>query len=841
MSVEFVIKRNNERQAFNFEKINERIDLLNRVPYPLSCNPAFVTSRLRDEGIENGITTTELDNRMSKFASELYEIDTDYLVLASRIAISNHQKNTTDCFSDCIRICYLNKKKNGKNAPRINKILYKFVQLHKNAINHMVDYTRDFTLSYSAFTTLMKNYLIKRSTDEVITRPQDFVIERPQDMWMRVACAIHMNRDNIADTSVLEQIKETYDALSLGYIMHASPTLFNAGTWCEQYLSCFLLYAGDSMEDIAKVKGDMMKISKYAGGVGFTWDLRSSGSEVATTNGRSDGPIPFLRSVEADMKATNQGGKRKGSAANYMEITHPDFIDWVRLRLPDNKNGIHDLFYGVCVSDVFMKHVKDDQLWYFIDPSDHPHLANLYGEAYTNEYLRIVSSGATRGEPIMARKLWLEILRMQCESGAPYILFRDAANKKSNQKNIGTIRTSNLCIEILEYSSKDEYACCALGTVCLPKFVRKCQDNADLARIGSNGKHYIDYEAIAKYAGVLTRNLTKINKINFYPLPETERSQRRHMPLGIGAQGLADMFQIMDYPFTSNEARLENRRVYESIYYGCLRASCDIAQLEGAYETFLGDPLNNPENPNVPSPFSQGILQYDMWGLNENDLKKNWNDTVYWPWSELKQDIVKYGVKNSLLTAQPPTATTSLIQGNNEAHEPYTSNMYVRTTLTGQNAIINNNLVQKLKSLGLWNRNIREQIIINRGSVQNIAEIPEDVKNVYKTAFELDPVHLIEMDAERGVFIDQTQSSNRFVLKPDASLLFRMYYKAWRLGLKTCCYYLRTQSRSQAAQFTYGKKNTEDQSSQSSQVDQAIEEMTCEMKRVNGVMCYSCQ
>jgi ribonucleoside-diphosphate reductase alpha subunit len=839
MSEKFVKKRNGSLQAVDFAKIDERLNMLNSRPYQLRCNASFVSQKVQEEVI-NQVDTKTLDEYASKVAAEMGSYDPDYMVLATRIAVSNHQKSTSDCFSNTMSYCYRNRQLNGVYAPRINAKLYKFVQLHKNRINTMVDYNRDYHFTYFGFTTLMDRYLLKRSGPEklVEARPQDYAIERPQDMWMRVACAIHMNRDHLEDESVLAEVQETYDLLSLGKIMHATPTLYNLGTLCEQALSCFLMGGADSIEGIGKLKSDMIMISKYSGGIGFWWDLRSTGSEIIGTNGRSNGPVPFLRAVAADMQATNQGGKRPGSAANYIEPTHPDFMHWIKLKRSSEVDNIASLFYAVWMPDEFMRRCDSDDLWYFVDPNDSPLLYTLYGAAYETEYARIIAAKEYKLAPIKARAIMKEICITQRETGTPYIVFKDAANEKTNQKNIGTIKSSNLCAEILEYSSAEEYACCCVSTLCLSKFVVPCtcykiikhegltrsmstpELSSQIAHVqGCNGTHRVDYDDLARCAGVVVRNLNKIIDLNFYPVPEARRSNLRHRPLAIGCQALADMFCELKYPFTSPEAVAENKRVFETIYYGAMRASNELAIRDGPYQTFLGDPLNNPNNPEMPSPFSQGIFQFDMW--------PNVKLMGRWDWTALKASVRRYGVRNSLLTSLPPTASTSHIQGNNECHEPFTDNIYVRKTLSGENMIINTHLTKILIERNLWTADVKAALIEHRGSIQNIAEIPQDIKDLFKTVWELNINKLIDMDADRAPFVDQTMSSNRFMLNPSERKLIRMHMHCWRRGLKTGMYYLRSQSASKAKQSSESVKK--------------VEPEVCRIRRENGVICYSCQ
>lgn len=1212
----YVTKRDGSQEIVDLTKIDARLNYLCSKPYQLKANASYVAQTVRDQ-VVNGIETRALDEYAMKVCANLAAFNPEYLKLAARIAVDNHQKNTNDCFSGCVETCFRNKKIVGKkkrsvNAPRVNARFYKFVQIHKAKLNAMIDYDRDFDFTYFGFTTLIDRYLLKRSGPRkaVEIRPQDYAIERPQDMWMRVAVAIHMNRQDLNDDSVLPLIKETYDLLSMGLIMHATPTLYNAGTECEQFLSCFLCGGEDSIEGIARLNGNLMKISKYSGGIGFWWDLRSDGSEVQKTNGISNGPIPFLRGIASYMEAVNQGGKRPGSAANYMEPAHPDFLKWAKLKRDGEIDGIQTLFYGMWTPDIFMRYVVADKDWYFVDPHDHPHLYTLYGAEYDVEYERIIAEGEYVGEPVPARDVLMTVCETQCETGMPYMLYKDACNQKSNQKHYaklpgkaGGIKSSNLCVagdtpiltahgwvdidkledqvipvwngiefsdalvkrtsesaqlweietsdgcilrctpehefiipegarnqktkkisanklvigqklakipdlpiimvdaskfpyaytagfftgdgtycndtdivkdcgykainggsycgrhqdwckptdhnvitccakvghplprielygekqklvnelqhigepvvngdklvirlpidmpkkftvpmdyrldsklawlaglidsdgtlasgsiqissidqdflvdvklmcqtmginpivstmheagrrqmpdgkggkkfydckksyrllisgwdtwklyndvqlglnthrvkytvetkpnrdargfvtissmkilekpeptwcfgepkrnagmfgglltgqcaEILEYSDADEYACCCVSSVCLPKFVIECDCATNMAWLagkipagsvaghqqGCNGHRRMDYDRLHYCAGVLINNLNKIIDINFYPVEEARRSNMLHRPLALGVQGFHDELLKLKYPFTGVEARLENKRTFETIYHGAVERSWKLARDEaklrgddrpfaGAYPTFEG------------SPFSKGELQFDMWGLTNEDLMGRWD------WDSTKENVVKYGTANSLLTSLPPTASTSHIQGNSECYEPIMDNVYTRKTLSGEFIIINNYLVDDLQERGLWTVDLRERLIEARGSVQTL-DIPADLKELYKTAWELDGPALVDMDADRAPFVDQTQSSNRFMLDPNPKKLFGLHVRTWRKKLKTGMYYLRSQSGSKAKQF-----------SQAISTAKAVEEeMSCELKKVNGVMCYSC-
>lgn len=827
MPLEYIKKRNGNTEPVNWSKVDGRLNYLNSRFTQLGCNASFVAERVREMDGENGMETKLLDERAAKVAADFATQNPDYLILSARISVSNHHKNTLDCFSSTMELCYRNRKMVGqegrqrsKPSPRINSKLYKFVQLHKNQLNRMIDYDRDYQFTDFGFATLIDRYLLKRSGPKhlVEKRPQDYAIERPQDMWMRVSCGIHMNRNNLADDSVLAEIKETYDLLSLGYIMHATPTLYNAGTMSEQLLSCYLLGGEDSMESIGTINADMLLLSKYSGGIGWWWPLRSSGSEVSSTNGTSNGPESFLRMVEASMKAADQGSKRPGSGANYMCPSHPDIMRWIRLKRADESNHIPNLFYALWIHDEFMMRVISDDLWYFVDPHEHPQLGGLVGEAWSREYNRIVNAGETKGTPIKARDVLMEICITQAEGGMPYMLFADHVNNKSNMINVMVTRCSNLCAEITIPSSAQEYGCCAVSSVCFPKFVIDCNcvdchadpnykwidGTVSGHQQGCNGVKRIDYEHLAYCTGVLVRNLNKITDFNFYPVDKARRSQTRHRPLGIGCQGLADAFHLLKYPFTSKPARAENKRLFETMYYGGVHTSMELARATEPYETFRGDPLNNPDHPDELCPAAQGKFQFDLWGVKEEDLMGRWD------WSKLREDVKTHGLRNAYILALPPTASTSHIQGNNECHEPFTDNIYVRKTLSGENLIINHHLVKDLIQLGLWTTSLRNKLVAEYGSVQNL-DVPDWIKEQYATAWELDNRALIDMDADRGAFICQTQSSNRFMLNPTAKKLFAMHVRCWRKGLKTGMYYLRSQSQSKPTQFSEGVKARDDQ------------------------------
>lgn len=776
-----VIKRDNRTQQVQLEKISNRLTELTLKPYPLRINPVFVAKKVIPELVD-GIQTYLLDEYAAKVAYEMSLYHPDYAILASRILISNHQKRTLNSFSDTMEACYRNSL-NGVPVPRINTGLHKFVQIHKTVLNSMIDYSRDFNFTYFGATTLiMQNYLLKKSGPG---RQQDLVLERPQDMWLRVACSLHMNRDNISDTGVLSDIKETYDLLSLGKYTHGSPTLFNAGTNREQLLSCFLLGSEDSIEGIFKTIRDMAIISKHSGGIGFHWGLRSTGSEVKSTNGTSAGMIPFLRIPDLTAAVVDQGGKRPGAFAHYLEPTHPEIVEWLRLGQNTNVEKFEELFLALWISDDFMKAVDSDSDWYLFNPVDTPDLYTTYGLEYSKLRQKYVSE-KKYVEVIKARELWDLIIDTQIMSGTPYIMFKDTVNERSNQKNIGAIQSSNLCAEIVEYSSSDEYACCCVASICVNKFVTKeyeC-DCVRHTRTCKVVKYGYDFKELARTAGLVTKNMNRVIDVNFYPVPEAERSNMLHRPLAIGIQGLADTFADMRLPFTGPEAMKLNKEIFEAIYYGCLRASCDLAKVHGKYSTFDG------------SPMSQGILQFHYSGLKESDL------SGMWPWTELIADIKEHGTRNSLLTSLPPTASTSQIQGNNESFEAFTSNVYKRTTTSGNFYVINNYLVEQLIERDLWTDDVRNKIVDHGGSIQKIDEIPDDIKQLYLTVWEMSGQKVIDMMADRCVFVDQSASNNQFMYPVSKNKLTSMHFYTWRKKLKTGMYYLRTLKTQDAQNFS---------------------------------------
>ena len=768
-----VIKRNGELEPVSFDKIIRRIRYFASNPTKLTVDSISVAQKVIGS-IKDNMSTTEIDNHTCEVAANNITDHPDYGILATRISVSNHQKNTIDCFTGIIEKLY-RKKRNGKHCPSVNKNFYKFVNIHKGFLNEMMKPERDNRLNFFGLSTLLSKYLLKDDNG--------VVVETPQSMWARVAIAIHMNRTDIKDVECLKRIKETYDNMSLGYFTHASPTLFNLGTNYEQGISCVLLGSEDSIGGIFKTVSDCAQLCKGSAGIGLHFSMiRASGSHVSTTNGRSSGICPFIKVLNNTARAVDQGGKRNGSIAIYLEPWHPDIMEFLKLKRPtgDEHSRARDLFYALWVCDIFMKRVEEDGKWSLFEPDVYPELVDLYGDEFEKRYIELENSGSYCKQ-LNARTVWNEILITQTETGMPYMSYKDAVNRKSNHQNIGTIKSSNLCNEINLYSDNKQYANCILSSICLPRFVEMG---------GSDGETpTINYEKIKDIAGVVTRNLDNIIDINKYSVKESKLSNMLHRPLGIGVQGLADMYLLMRVPFDSDEAKEINKKVFETIYYGALLKSHQLAKEKGAYKSFKG------------SPFSKGILQYHMWGLTEKDLSGMWD------FKSLIVDIKRDGVRNSTLTALMPTASTSQIQGNNECFEPYTSNIYKRKTLSGEFIVINEHLIRDLIKLGIWNENTMNELIISDGSVQGIDGVTDEIKSLYKTSWEMSAKVLLTHSAERGPFVDQTQSLNVFMTNTSTKALTSMHFYGWKLGLKTGMYYLRSKTASSAKKFGLNTSN----------------------------------
>ena len=747
----YVIKRDGTRVPVSFNEILERIQKLSTGLEHV--NPDMVALKVCNQ-LTDGIKTSELD----EFAAETCAMmqsryHPNYGLLAARILVDNHHKNTPETLLDCIEKLYHDQ---GIVSDEYHDLVCKY----RSEYEDMIEYTRDFMFDYFGFKTLERAYLLKKNGK---------VIERPQHMWMRVSIQLH--GDNF------ERVKETYDALSQGYFIPATPTLFNSGTDHPQLSSCFLLTMNeDSIKGIYKTLGDCAMISKWAGGIGLAvHNIRARGSRIAGTNGESTGLVPMLKVFNDTAKYVNQGGKRNGSFAIYLEPWHADIEEFLKLKLNQGaeEDRARDLFYGLWVCDLFMKRVENDESWTLMCPHECPGLSDCWGEDFEELYIKYETEGKGR-KSIPAKKIWQMILDAQIQTGTPYLCYKDAANAKSNQQHVGTIKSSNLCTEIMEYTSQDESAVCNLGSLALPKFVE-------------DGK--FNFEKLRDYTRILTRNLDIVIDKNFYPTEECRNSNMRHRPIGIGIQGLADVFAKLKLSWTSDEAKRLNREIFENIYFAALEQSNASAYIKSHglkyydhnYPSFDG------------SPMSEGLLQCDLW-----DSKPI---TTYLDWDHIRERCTD-GIRNSLLVAPMPTASTSQILGNNECFEPFTSNLYTRRVLAGDFMVVNKYLVDDLTKVGLWTADIRTQIIANNGSVQNISEIPDHLKAVYKTVWEIPQKTLIDMAADRAPFICQSQSLNLFLAEPTYAKISSMHMYAWKKGLKTGCYYLRTKAAASTQKFT---------------------------------------
>ncbi len=751
----YVIKRDGRREAVKFDKITARVKKLCYELDPM-VDATVVTMKVID-GIFDGVTTTELDNLTAEVAATMTVKHPDYAQLASRIAVSNLHKNTKKSFSETMKDLYVYlDPKTGERAALLADDVHKIIQDNADVLDSAIIYDRDFNYDYFGFKTLERSYLL---------RLHGKVVERPQHMLMRVAVGIHK-----VD---IDSAIRTYNDLSEGWYTHATPTLFNAGTPKPQMSSCFLLQLKeDSITGIYDTLKQCAQISQSAGGIGLSvHNLRAKGSYIKGTNGTSNGIVPMLRVFNDTARYVDQGGgKRKGSFAMYLEPWHADVFDFLELKKNHGKEEMRarDLFYALWIPDLFMKRVEQGGDWTLMCPNECPGLSDTWGAKFEELYEGYEAAGKGR-QTVKAQDLWFKILESQIETGTPYILFKDAANGKSNQQNLGTIKSSNLCTEIIEYTSPDEVAVCNLGSIALPKFVEK-------------GK--FDHNKLFDVTYQLARNLNRVIDQNYYPIPEARRSNMRHRPIGIGVQGLADAFILMRHPFDSVEAKVLNREIFETVYYAALTASKDLAKEEGPYETYEG------------SPMSQGVLQFDMWGVKPSDR---------WEWDVLRSEIEQHGVRNSLLLAPMPTASTAQILGNNECFEPYTSNIYTRRVLSGEFVVVNKYLLRDLVKLGLWGEELKNKIVAANGSIQHIPEIPQNLKDLYKTAWEISQRTIIDMSADRGAYICQSQSLNIFMENANFGKLTSMHFYAWKAGLKTGMYYLRTKAATDAIKFTVDK------------------------------------
>ncbi len=754
----YVIKRDGRKEPIKFDKITARVK---KLCYGLSpiVQPEMVAMKVI-EGLYDGVSTYELDNLAAEVSASKTIEHPDYALLASRISVSNLHKNTKKSFSDTIEDLYSYIDPiTGDNASLIADDVYQIIKDNSEYFDSHIIYDRDFKYDFFGFKTLERAYLLKINNQ---------IVERPQHMLMRVSVGIHKED--------LESAVKTYNAMSQGWFTHATPTLFNAGTPKPQMSSCFLLQMkDDSIEGIYDTLKQCARISQSAGGIGLSiHDIRAKGSYIKGTNGTSNGIVPMLRVFNDTARYVDQGGgKRKGSFAIYVEPWHADIFDFLDLKKNHGKEEqrARDLFYAMWVPDLFMKRVEDNGDWTLMCPNECPGLSTAYGDEFEELYLKYEAEGRGR-KTIKAQDVWFKILESQIETGTPYMVYKDAANLKSNQKNLGTIKSSNLCTEILEYTAPDEVAVCNLGSIALPKFVD--QENKTF-----------DHDKLFEMAYHLTVNLNRVIDQNYYPVQEAENSNKRHRPIGIGVQGLADAYILMRLPFDSEAASTLNKKIFETIYYAAVTASKDLAIKEGAYETIEG------------SPISKGEFQFDMWDVTPSDR---------WEWDILREEVKEHGVRNSLLLAPMPTASTAQILGNNECFEPYTSNIYTRRVLSGEFIIVNKHLLKDLAKLNLWDSNMKNKLMASNGSIQNIDEIPQDIKDLYKTAWEISQKVLINQAADRGAYICQSQSLNLFMENANFAKLTSMHFYGWRAGLKTGMYYLRTKAATDAIKFTLDKE-----------------------------------
>jgi len=755
-----VVKRDGKHQEVKFDSITNRIRALCDGLDPKYIDPVPVTQKVI-EGFYNGMPTSEIDTLAAETCAYMSQRHHDFSTLAARIAVSNLQKNTSASFSDTCRALYEYIDKQGRPASLISEQVWEFVSANTKELDDAIDYSRDSEYDYFGFKTLEKSYLL---------RVHGKIVERPQHMLMRVACGIHYGD--------VAKAKETYDMMSRRMFTHATPTLFNAGTPTPQMSSCFLLtMQGDSIGEIYDTLKQCALISKCAGGIGVAVsNVRASGSYIRGTNGYSNGLVPMLRNFNETARYVDQGGgKRKGSFAMYLEPWHADVYDFLELKKNHGKEEqrARDLFYAMWIPDLFMKRVKDNADWTLFCPNEAfdqetgKGLMDVWGDEFEKMFTRLEGEGKGR-KTVKAQQLWFRILESQMETGTPYMLYKDHCNSKSNQQNLGTIHCSNLCTEIIEYTSKDEVAVCNLASIALPAFVKREDKTYDFTKLYTVTK-------------VATLNLNKVIDRNYYPVEEGRRSNMRHRPIGLGVQGLADAFMMLRLPFESEEAKKLNEDIFETIYFAACEASCELAEQEGAYETFEG------------SPASKGKLQFDLWNRSPKSGR--------WDWAALKAKIAKHGLRNSLLVAPMPTASTAQILGNNESFEPYTQNLYVRRVLSGEFVQVNKHLLRDLIERGLWTEDVRMQLIAHNGSVQNI-DLPAEIKELYKTVWEIKQRIVLDMAADRGAYIDQSQSLNIHMIDATTAKLSSMHFYGWQLGLKTGMYYLRTKAAADAIKFT---------------------------------------
>ncbi|QXP51282.1 ribonucleoside-diphosphate reductase subunit alpha [Cellulophaga sp. HaHa_2_95] len=751
----YVLKRDGRKEPMMFDKITARV---RKLCYGLNelVDPIKVSMRVI-EGLYDGVTTSELDNLAAEIAATMTTTHPDFAKLAARISVSNLHKNTKKSFADTMKDLYeYVNPRNGKKSPLLSDEVFKVISENAAFLDSTIIYNRDFGYDYFGFKTLERSYLLKINGQ---------IAERPQHMLMRVSVGIHLDD--------LDAVVETYELMSKKYFTHATPTLFNSGTPKPQMSSCFLLaMKDDSIDGIYDTLKQTAKISQSAGGIGLSiHNVRATGSYIAGTNGTSNGIVPMLQVFNDTARYVDQGGgKRKGSFAIYVEPWHADIYEFLDLKKNHGKEEMRarDLFYAMWIPDLFMRRVEANEEWTLMCPNECPDLFKHHSDVFEAMYLKYEAENKGR-KTVKARELWEKILESQIETGTPYMLYKDAANRKSNQKNLGTIRSSNLCTEIMEYTSPDEVAVCNLASIALPMFIK-------------NGE--FDHKELFKVTKRVTRNLNKVIDRNYYPVKEAENSNVRHRPIGLGVQGLADAFIMLRLPFTSDEAKALNQEIFETLYFAAVTASMEMAKEEEPYSSYEG------------SPISQGEFQYNLWGIKDEELSGRWD------WDKLRKEVKKNGVRNSLLVAPMPTASTSQILGNNECFEPYTSNIYTRRVLSGEFIVVNKHLLEDLVNLGLWNENLKQELMRANGSIQHIDIIPQDIKELYKTVWELSMKDIIDMSRQRGYFIDQSQSLNLFMEGANFSKLTSMHFYAWKSGLKTGMYYLRTKSAVDAIKFT---------------------------------------
>ncbi|RDV13096.1 ribonucleoside-diphosphate reductase subunit alpha [Pontibacter diazotrophicus] len=789
-----VVKRDGRRESVKFDKITARIEKLCYGLHMDYVSPIEVAKKVID-GIYDGVTTVELDNLAAETAASLTTKHPDYAVLAARIAISNLHKVTSKSFSNTMKRLYTYEDpKTGENASLIAKDVYEIIRKHAALLDSTIIYDRDYNYDFFGYKTLERSYLL---------RLDGKIVERPQHMLMRVAVGIHKED--------IESAIETYNLMSEKWFTHATPTLFNAATPKPQLSSCFLLtMKDDSIPGIYDTLKQCAQISQSAGGIGLSiHNVRATGSYIKGTNGTSNGIIPMLKVFNDTARYVDQGGgKRKGAFAIYLEPWHADIFDFLDLKKNHGKeeNRARDLFYALWTPDLFMKRVEENGDWSLFCPHEAPGLAECWGKDFERLYEKYEREGRAR-KTVKAQELWFAVLESQVETGTPYMLYKDAANRKSNQQNLGTIKSSNLCTEIMEYTAEDEVAVCNLASLALPRFVKE-----------ENGHKTFDHQKLFDVTYHVTKNLNKVIDINYYPVPEARNSNLRHRPIGLGVQGMADTFINLRMPFESDEAKGLNKDIFETIYFAAMTASKDLAKKQGAYDTFKGSPL------------SEGKFQFDLWGVTPESGR--------WDWEELRKEVVEHGVRNSLLVAPMPTASTAQILGNNESFEPYTSNIYLRRVLSGEFMVVNKHLLKDLIALGIWNDRMKNDIIAANGSVQDIPNIPQNIKDLYKTVWEISQRTVIDMSADRGAYICQSQSLNLHVMNVNFGKLTSMHFHAWKRGLKTGMYYLRTKSAVDAIKFTVEKQAAETLSPVYSQQDQNRNDMSCSLDDPEG--CEAC-